>query len=304
MSLQRALAGPTVAAVLAHYTKARGKLRSIKAQEAAFQRHVLPHIGLVPIASLRRSQIAATLDACAEDAGPVMANRTLAYLRAALNWHALRTDDWQPPLVRGMGRAWPDCGPRLRVLDDGELGRIWQATGDGAPFSRLVRVLLLTGQRRTEMAGMRWAELAGSLWTLPPFRFKSGVPHMVPMTDAALTELPPRERGPFVFSTTGGLRPFSGYGKALARLHKASGTTGWALHDCRRTVRTRLAALGVADTVAELVLGHGRRGLARVYDQHKYLSEMRAALELWAGELARIVCVGELAPVDDRPIRA
>jgi integrase len=229
------------------------------------------------------------LDTVAETAGPVMANRTLAYLRAALNWYALRTDDWQPPLVRGMGRAWPDCGPRLRVLSDDELRRIWRATGDGEVFSRLVRVLLLTGQRRTEVAALQWSELSGPLWTLPPSRFKSGVPHMVPLTQDTLAALPARQRGPFVFSTTDGRRPFSGYGKALARLQKASGTRDFRLHDLRRTVRTRMAGLGIDDVVAETVIGHAPKGLARVYVQHRYLGEMRTALEAWAAELRRQV---------------
>lgn len=283
---------PTVSAVLSRYVQARHRLRSIRAQEAAFARHIVPELGTVPIEQLRRSQIAAALDQCAAHAGPVAANRTLAYLRAALNWHALRTDDWHPPLIRGMARAWPGSQPRERVLSDDELRRVWRATDDGAPFHRLVRVLLLTGQRRSEVAGMQWCELAKRdgawLWTVPAARFKSGQAHMVPMTDAAM-RLPERQHGPFVFSTTGGKRPFSGYGRALARLHKASGTAAWSLHDARRTLRTRLAALQVPDNVAELVIGHGKRGLARVYDQHRYLPEMRSALDRWAAELARIV---------------
>src|SRR5690349_16854938 len=90
---------PTVSAVLATYVKARQRLRSIRAQEAAFARHVVPLLGAVPVEALRRSQVAAMLDTCTAKAGPVMASRTLAYLRAALNWYAVHTDDWQPPLV-------------------------------------------------------------------------------------------------------------------------------------------------------------------------------------------------------------
>ena len=129
---------------------------------------------------------------------------------------------------------------------------------------------------------MTWSELAQAdgdwLWTLPASRFKTAVPHIVPMTGAVMAELPARQRGPFIFSTSDGHRPFSGYGKALLQLHKASGTAGWALHDLRRTMRTRLAALQVPDPVAELTIGHGKRGLARTYDQWRYLAEIREAL--------------------------
>jgi integrase len=113
------------------------------------------------------------LDGIAHRAGPVMADRTLAYLRAALNWYAARADDWQSPLVRGMTRLAAE--ERTRVLDDTELRRIWAGTADGAPFSRLVRVLLLTGQRRSEVAGMQWSELS-AVWSIPSERYKSGRP--------------------------------------------------------------------------------------------------------------------------------
>ena len=284
---------PTTADVLARYVKARAQLRSIDEQQRVFNTHVVPALGTVPVEGLRRSQIAMALDTVAEKAGPVMASRTLAYLRAALNWYAARTDDWQPPLVRGMTRAWPNCGPRLRVLSDDELRRVWQATGDGAAFWRLVRVLLLTGQRRTEVAAMEWSELTqtedGWLWTLPAARFKSAVPHMVPLGAAVMRELPARQRGPFVFSTTDGRRPFSGYSKALARLHRVSHTEGWRLHDLRRTMRTRLAGMGVAEVVAETIIGHAPGKLARIYVQHRFLGEMRAALDGWHATFARTV---------------
>jgi Phage integrase family. len=103
-----------------------------------------------------------------------------------------------------------------------------------------------------------------------------------------MVQLPPRGVGPYVFSTTCGRRPLGGFGKPTERLRKTTGTRGWRLHDLRRTMRTRLASLRVPEQVAELVIGHGKRGLARVYDQHRYVSEMREALELWALEVGRI----------------
>jgi hypothetical protein len=104
-----------------------------------------------------------------------------------------------------------------------------------------------------------------------------------------------------VFSINGGRRPLSGFGKPTERLRKATGTGGWRLHDLRRTMRTRLAALRVPDYVAELVIGHGKRGLARVYDQHRYVSEMREALERWAAELADIVGTSPNPPPPPAP---
>lgn len=286
---------PTLAEVLTAYTAHRGKLRSIQIQCRAFELHVLPVLGAVPVTQLRRSQLAHMLDQCALRSGPVAASRTLAYLRAALNWFAIRTDDWQPPLVRGMSQAWPGSKPRERVLSDYELRSLWAATDDAEPFSRIVRALMLTGQRRTEVSGMQWPELSGLMgaepqWRIPPERFKSGREHLLPLTIAVLPLLGKRgAHGPFVFSTTQGRRPFSGYGRCMDRLRRRGISADFTLHDIRRTVRTRMAGLRVPDHVAELVIGHGKRGLQRVYDQHRYLPEMREALDAWAGELARIV---------------
>jgi integrase len=237
------------------------------------------------VRSMRTNGIAFMLDGIAHRAGPVMADRTLAYLRAALNWYAARADDWQSPLVRGMMRFAAE--ERTRVLDDAELRRLWAGTENGAPFSRLVRVLLLTGQRRCEVAGMQWSEVS-TVWTIPGNRSKSCQAHVVPLVPLVMAQLPPRGAGPYVFSTTGGRRPLSGFGKPTERLRKQTCTTGWRLHDLRRTMRTRLAGLRVPEQVAELVIGHGKRGLARVYDQHQYVSEMREALERWALEVGRI----------------
>jgi len=284
----------SLASLLDLYLGQRADLRSLPAQRAAFERHVIPTLGAMTVTDIRRSQIAHMLDLCAARAGPVMVDRTLAYLRAALNWYEARTDDWRSPLVRGMVRT--GARERTRVLDDNELRKVWAATEDGAPFSRFVRVLLLTGQRRGEVAGMGWTQLSclgslqGVLWTIPGARYKAGQAHLVPIPAPVLPLLDERQRGPYVFSNMGGRRPISSFGRALARLHKRSGASGWRMHDLRGTVRTRMAALRVPHAVAELCLGHGKRGLARVYDQHSYLLEMREALEAWAAELERICC--------------
>ena len=109
----------------------------------------------------------------------------------------------------------------------------------------------------------------------------------VPLAPDALALLRslPRFAGDFVFTTTSGARPISGYGKAKARLDRLSGVSDWAFHDLRRTMRTGLSALPVQDLVRELVIAHARPELHRVYDQHLYLDEKREALELWEQRL-------------------
>ena len=199
--------------------------------------------------------------------------------------------------------------PRQRVLEDSELRAFSRATRRmGYPFGSMFRMLALTGQRKSEVSDARWRELgdldaANPVWTVPPERFKSNAMHLVPLTAdvvALLRELPRFKKGDYLFSTTFGAKPVDGFSKAKARLDglmleelraedPGAELPPFVIHDLRRTVRTRLSAVRVSDTVAEMVIGHGRKGMQRVYDEHKYVDEMREALKLWNTRLRDIV---------------
>src|SRR5262249_48119435 len=135
------------------------------------------------------------------------------------------------------------------------------------------------------------------LWVIPPERFKSNETHLVPLTKdlVSILESLPRFNDDFLFSAKLGKTPVSSFTQPKhlidAGMESVLGKTPpeWITHDIRRTVRTRLASLRVADVVAEMVIGHGRKGIQRVYDQHTYEQEMREALELWAARLRGIV---------------
>jgi len=127
------------------------------------------------------------------------------------------------------------------------------------------------------------------VWTIPAERFKSDAVHRVPLSDAVMQLLDELPRfGGFLF-TLNGHRPVNSFSKAKARLDALMGASGWVVHDLRRVVRSKLASLRVPDPIAEMVLGHGRRGLQRTYDLHTYEAEMREALEQWASKLRDIV---------------
>ena len=197
---------------------------------------------------------------------------------------------------------------RERVLDDDELRALWRASSRlGYPFGDLVRWIVLTGCRLSEATGARWSEFNPNLWTIPAERFKQNTVHVVPLTAPMITllnDLPRWKRGDYVFSMIGE-RPFAGFSRAKARLDRemlrswralgrAQGIDRrnaqmerFTLHDIRRTVRTRLSALRVPEQIAELVIGHAKRGLVRIYDQH--IDEMREALALWNAKLEAIV---------------
>lgn len=185
----------------------------------------------------------------------------------------------------------PDA--RERVLRADEIRAVWNACSDSDPYGRAVKLLLLTGCRRDEVGELRWEEvnLADRRIDLPAARTKQKREHVVPLTDAAMALLGDRADG-YVFSTTGGERPISGWSKFKRKLDEASSVSGWRLHDLRRTAVTGMNDIGVLPHVVEAVVGHGsgfRGGVAGTYNKAKYLSERRVALQRWADHVTAIV---------------
>jgi integrase len=177
--------------------------------------------------------------------------------------------------------------------------RVWRAAEKiSGPFGALVELLALTGQRRDEVAGMRWHELdlEGRLWTLPRGRVKNDQGHEVPLSAAAvaiLKSLPRIADSPFVF-TTNGTAPSSGYSKGKRRLDELlpREMAPWRLHDLRRTVASGMARLGINLPVIEKVLNHGSgsfAGIVSVYQKHSFADEKRAALDAWGQHVERLV---------------
>jgi integrase len=280
----------------------RRNLRSAKEVERIFNRYVRPRIGTKSIYEVRRRDIVDLLDAIEDGSGPVMADRTLAHVRKAFNWQATRDDAFNPPIVRGMARTKPADRARKRVLTDEEITDLWAALGSAClptPFPPLVKVLLLTGQRREEVAQMVWEELEGEAWDIPKARRKKGDEHTVPLTREVLDLLGPRKKKGFVFTTTGGKRPFSGFSKAKHALDKQIAKVRretkrvqmppWVLHDLRRTSRSLLSRAGVPADIGERVVGHAIGGVRGVYDRHTFFEEKKAALERLAGLIAQVL---------------
>jgi integrase len=233
--------------------------------------------------------------------GPYAARHALSAARKLFNWCVGRDllavspcDRIKATELHGAPEA------RDRVLNDGELRAVWQAAeATSYPYGPLVRLLILTGQRRDELAGARWPEidLDKGLLAIGASRMKAKAGHAVPLTPAAveiLRALPRFAAGDYLFSGQTGAKPFSGFSKAKTRLNKmiaadGRGIAAFTLHDLRRTVRTRLSELGVTPFIGELVLAHTQQGVARVYDLHRYDNEKRAALEKWEARLLSIV---------------
>ena len=300
--------------------KPRYAAEAVRALKHAFADHLSR-----PALALDRSAVRKTLDALQRPAKAparargiagnrsAIAGRTAAYGRACFAWAMKRDAVPSNPFLNLPIEA--TAASRDRVLTDDELAAVWRAAeATDGPYSGIVRTLMLTGQRLTEVAGMAWAELSADrrTWTIPAARAKNGKPHLVPLSDAARTvviaaeaaqveaaaTLPEEDRPePPTLVFPGRLgTPFGGWSKAKAELDTDSGIDGWRIHDLRRTLATGLQRLGVKLEVTEAVLNHvsgTRAGIVSVYQRHTWADEKRAALDAWARHV--------LAAVEQKP---
>ena len=182
---------------------------------------------------------------------------------------------------------------RDRVLTDAEIVKFWQAASAEPRLGPLLKLLLLTGSRLNEVAGMRRSELSddGATWSLPGARTKNKRPHVVPLPPLAV-DLVPKGDTDLVFTTTG-TTPVSSWSNLKDRLDAAMGDAPpWRLHDLRRTAATGMAEIGVAPHIVEAALNHvsgARAGVAGTYNRAAYATEKKAALERWADHVERLV---------------
>jgi integrase len=241
-------------------------------------------------ADLGRATVVRILDSLTRKGSMAMASQTVAYGKAAYSWGIKRGTVSENPFASLPVAA---TQRRERVLSDGELATIWRSTYGPGPFNGIVRMLILTGQRREEVAGMAWAELNDDLstWTIPASRAKNGATHIVPLSYQAQDLLRSAPKlGELVFP---GLRgPFNGFSRAKEAIDAKSGVTDWRLHDLRRTVATGLQRLGVRLEVTEQILNHvsgSRAGIVGVYQRHDFASEKRTALEAWGMHVLAVI---------------
>jgi integrase len=269
-----------------------------------------PRWGKRPLTSLKRADMVKLMDDYADRPGSQKVIHSL--LRKLFNWAVDREVLEISPLT-GMKAAKACPSPR-RVLGQDDLFCLWEATKQADwPWGPYVRLLILTMQRRQEVAEMDWSEidLDGRIWTLPAERAKNNEAHIVPLSEMSVAELHallPKERG-LVFSTTG-TTPVSGYSKAkrfcdermlqiMIKRKQASGGSSdnvqiaqWRLHDLRRTGATNLQALGIPIEVTDAVLNHisgTRAGVAGIYNRYKYEPQKRDALDAWGKRLQELL---------------
>ena len=247
------------------------------------RKHAKP-LHALPLAKIDRRTIAQVLAGVERAAGPIARNRARASLSAFFAW-LIREGLLDVNPVAGTGKA--NEGPsRDRVLNAAELAEVWRAST--GTFGDIIRLLLLTGQRRNEIGFLRWSEIdfGRGMIVFPPERTKNKLKHELPLAPQALAILQKRQRqGGHVF------REFNWYRGKLALDARLKGVDPWRLHDLRRTAATGMAELGVQPHIIEAVLNHvsgHKAGVAGIYNRAKYADEMRSALQRWAEHLDTI----------------
>jgi integrase len=281
--------------------KKRLRQRSYDEVKRHLETHCAP-LNRKPIHEIDRKMVADRLKKIAEASGAVSANRVRASLSAMFTWAIKQGLAEQNPVA---GTEKQKEAARDRVLSAAEIAAVWRACGDD-DYGRIVRLLILTGQRRDEVGGILESELQRDLrlWSLPAERTKNALPHDVPLSAASLALLPEfSDERQWIFASRGKQNrqgPFSGWSHSKAELDKrvkAAAADGralapWTLHDLRRSAATGMAEIGVQPHIIEAALNHisgARRGVAGIYNRAQYADEKRDALKRWAEHVQAIV---------------
>jgi integrase len=261
------------------------------------ERHLLIYLKPlhhIPIAALDTRTVSARLAAIAANNGIATADNVRRSLHAFLAW-AVRQGLIPHNPAAGVERQ--PIKSRHHVIDADGLCALWAATDTPEDFSAIVRLLLLTGARMSEIGGLRWQEVRADRIELPATRVKNNRPHTIPITPQVEAILAARPRDPdrdFVFGReTGGFRGWSGSKVVIDKRIAAAGVkmTPWRLHDLRRTAATGMSELGISVDVIEVALNHvsgTRRGIAGVYVRSRLEGPVRHALEAWEAHVLQI----------------
>ena len=300
----------TVAAIAAEYLAEmdrRKRPRTAYEARRCLTQHILKPFGSRPMTSVTADDIAPIVRRLRHRGKDVSANRLLTRINAFWNWAnkpEVRLLKGVPSPAQGMAKT-DEC-ERERVLSDEEVVLFWRATAEMGPYMRPLRMMLLTGQRRSEVAELPWSEIDSEMtvWSLPVTRSKNHRANVIPLSDLAREMLPPRT-GVFVFKSRvrddAPLKEFvESKDKLIATMNRlrreadpaAGDIPPFTLHDLRRTVATNLQRLHVLQEVTERLLNHksGKvSGVAAVYARHDFKDEVRAAVQAWADRVKALV---------------
>ena len=291
----------------ARYVVKERKLISAPEIKRQLDKYVYPKWGSKKFLDIRRKTVTELLDWIRDEHSAAMADYVLATIRSIMTWQQKREDDYVSPIVKGMRQGKREA--RARILNENEIRRVWQAAGENGTFGALVKMLLLTAQRREKVTTMRHDEVVDGVWTIRAEEREKGTPGALKLPQVALDIIDAQSRipgNPYVFAgSLRGRRPkqdtpkdklptgpasFNSFSQRKGELEaKLADMPHWTLHDLRRTARSLMAEAGVAENVAERVLGHALPGVRGVYNRYDYADEKADALQRLAAKIETIV---------------
>jgi integrase len=274
----------------------RRKIVNAKTAMSALRRGLSPYKAR-EIGTLTRADFVKRIDALEAAGLPGAASDLRKHSRSFLEW-AVGQGLAPFNVMAGLRRPRASRAERLegertgRALTDEEVASLWQAAAGLGTFGGLLRLGMLTGLRRSELAGLCWSDVKDDRIGLAAHGTKTGVAHEVPITSAmrAVLAAQPRDTTGLVFpsSRRRDEAKLSGWTQLVASAAKASGVD-FRLHDLRRTVRTLMSRLEVAEEVAELAIGHVRRGLVATYNKDGAWTARVDAFERVSAHIAKII---------------
>jgi integrase len=258
-----------------HRVVEKSAYRTADQKRRTVENYIVPFFKGRDFVDIRRSDVTALLDHIEDHHGAHQADTVLSTLRAVSNWVARRSDSYTPPFTRSMARTSKQQRERSRILSDDEIRRVWSAAGDAGVFGALVKLLLLTAQRRQTVLDMRWSQVIDGVWNIPVQARAKGHAGTLKLPALALEAL---NSIPRLVGSDNVFVPSMNIHRPKARLDEAAGVAGWVVHDLRRTSRSLLSRAQVRQDIAERVLGHAQAGVVGIYDRHSYDSEKADAL--------------------------
>lgn len=276
-------------------------LRSANEIERQLKTYVYPKWAKAPFVKIKRREVSKLLDEIEHKNGRVQADAVLATLRKMMGWYEGRSNFYKSPIVKAMKRdqRTAEEKERDRVLDDDEIKAVWEACDQlGGRFAGIVKLCLLTGQRRSKVVAIKWPDIDDDgVWTIATEDREKGNAGCVRLPDMAIdviNEQPRIAENEHVFAahtikTKNG--HFNSWGECKAELDRLlpDDMPEWRIHDLRRTARTLMARAGVPDHVAELAVGHKQIGMGKIYNRYDYLDEKSDALARVASLIGKIL---------------
>jgi len=282
---------------IAMHVERNNKPSTIEGTSRIIRKDIIEPWGDRDVRDISRADALDLIETITVDRSPFAASNVLRAGRTLFSWLVSRETLEASPFASMKDPA--GTVRRERTLGSGEISAVWHATKNiGAPWDSIIRLLFLTGRRRGEVVGAGWEEFdwTNFIWTIPGDRTKGSRRSFKPITPfmcAELKRLGPADNG-LIFRSRKKLsvNAVSGFSKMKRRLDQQCGVSDWRIHDIRRTVATNLGSLGVADTTIARILDHRMVGIPDVtstYNRHRYIPEMREALEMWEESLRQII---------------